>query len=110
MMSEDEMLELRPHCGLCDPDLLPDAADACICSYECTYCAHCVETKLHNVCPTCGGGLTPQPIRPKRAWRAGKTLGLGYHPASTTRVHSAFSDKDIAAHVARIKHIAPQDR
>ena len=33
------MLELRPNCELCDKDLPPDAADARICSYECTFCA-----------------------------------------------------------------------
>ncbi|MGC1774039.1 MAG: DUF1272 domain-containing protein, partial [Pseudolabrys sp.] len=27
------------------------SAEARICSYECTFCADCVETKLHNVCP-----------------------------------------------------------
>ncbi len=29
-------LELRPNCEGCDKDLPPDAADAMICSYECT--------------------------------------------------------------------------
>ncbi|MGH1557519.1 DUF1272 domain-containing protein [Caulobacter segnis] len=32
-----------------------------ICGYECTYCAGCAETVLHNVCPTCGGGLAARP-------------------------------------------------
>ncbi|WP_156916833.1 DUF1272 domain-containing protein [Leisingera aquimarina] len=60
------MLELRPNCELCDKDLPPDAADARICSYECTYCAECVEQVLHDVCPTCGGAFAPRPIRPRR--------------------------------------------
>ena len=51
------MLELRPNCELCDRDLPPDSAEARICSYECTYCADCVETILHNVCPACGLSL-----------------------------------------------------
>ncbi|MBL6677016.1 MAG: DUF1272 domain-containing protein, partial [Rhodobacteraceae bacterium] len=38
------MLELRPNCELCDKDLPPDSLEARICSYECTYCADCVET------------------------------------------------------------------
>lgn len=104
------MLELRPNCELCDKDLPPDAADARICSYECTYCTDCVETVLHNVCPTCGGGFAPRPIRPKRAWREELELGQGNHPASTKRVHSKFSREDIEAHVARLRHLKPEER
>ena len=72
------MLELRPNCEWCDKDLPPDAADARICSYECTYCAECVGSVLHNVCPTCGGGFTHRPIRPKAAHRDQLTLCLLY--------------------------------
>lgn len=104
------MLELRPNCELCDRDLPPDSPDARICSYECTYCVACVEGPLQNVCPTCGGGLAPRPIRPKRSWRPERKLGLTYHPASTVRVHSPFTRENIDAHVARIKDIAPKDR
>lgn len=104
------MLELRPNCELCDRDLPPDSREARICSYECTYCAHCVETVLDNVCPTCGGGFAPRPIRPRRSWREGKALGLEHHPASTVRVHSPYSAKDIQAHTDRIKAIAPDKR
>ena len=64
------MLELRPNCELCDKVLPPDSLEARICSYECTYCADCVETVLFNVCATCGGGLSARPIRPKNSWRA----------------------------------------
>jgi hypothetical protein len=104
------MLELRPNCELCDRDLPPHAVDARICSYECTYCADCVENVLHNVCPTCGGGFAPRPFRPMKAWRGEKTLGLKNQPASTVRVHSKYSMSDIVAHVDRIRHLAPQDR
>ncbi|UWQ75949.1 DUF1272 domain-containing protein [Leisingera sp. M658] len=104
------MLELRPNCELCDKDLPPDAPDARICSYECTYCAECAEQVLDNVCPTCGGGFAPRPIRPKRAWRAELKLGLGNHPASTERVHSTFTRADIEAHVVRIRDIKPEKR
>lgn len=65
------MLQLRPNCELCDADLPPDALNARICTYECTFCAACVEDKLHNVCPNCGGGFAPRPIRPARAHRKG---------------------------------------
>ncbi|WP_368187689.1 DUF1272 domain-containing protein [Aestuariibius sp. HNIBRBA575] len=90
--------------------MAPDASEARICSYECTYCADCVDRVLHNVCPTCGGGFAPRPIRPKTAFRDTHKLGLGHHPASATRVHSKFSAQDIAAHVARIKDIPPNQR
>ncbi len=73
-------LELRPNCECCDKDLPPDAADAMICSYECTFCAACVATALQKRCPNCGGGFAPRPIRP--AWR------LANDPAGTRRVLS----------------------
>ena len=104
------MLELRPNCAFCDRDLPPDSTDARICSYECTYCAHCAEQVLHDVCPTCGGTFAPRPIRPAKAWRPEKKLGLGHHPASSVRVHSPYSTADIRAHVGAIKHIPPRDR
>lgn len=104
------MLQLRPNCELCDKDLPPQSAEARICSYECTYCAHCVDTVLHNVCPTCGGGFAPRPIRPMQSWRPDEMLGLLNQPASKTRVHSKFTRADIDAHVARIRHLAPDMR
>lgn len=104
------MLELRPNCELCDTDLPPHSPDARICSYECTYCADCVEKVLHNVCPTCGGGFAPRPIRPQESWRADKKLGLKYHPASTLRVHSRYTMDEIISHVARIEALPPVAR
>jgi uncharacterized protein len=103
-------LELRPNCELCDKDLPPHSAEARICSYECTYCADCAEKVLHNVCPTCGGNFVPRPLRPMKSWRPEEKLGLGYNPASTTRVNTPYTMDNILAHVARIKDIAPQDR
>ncbi|WP_146344205.1 DUF1272 domain-containing protein [Falsiphaeobacter marinintestinus] len=104
------MLQLRPNCELCDCDLPPDSDAARICSYECTYCASCVETVLHNVCPTCGGGFVPRPIRPQTAWRPELKLGLQNHPVSETRRHSKFTRDDIDAHVAKIREIPPEQR
>ncbi|WP_421696317.1 DUF1272 domain-containing protein [Aestuariivirga sp.] len=104
------MLELRPNCELCDNDLPPQSSEARICSYECTYCAHCAEHVLHNVCPTCGGGFAPRPIRPLKAWRPEKKLGLINNPASPVRVHSKYLRADIAAHVDRIKDLPPDAR
>ena len=37
------MLQMRPGCECCDRDLPPDAADARICSFECTFCAACAD-------------------------------------------------------------------
>src|SRR5262249_19960170 len=43
-------LALRPNCECCDKDLPPSSSEARICSYECTFCADCVEQVLWNVC------------------------------------------------------------
>ncbi len=104
------MLELRPNCEWCDKDLPPDATDARICSYECTYCANCVEMILHNVCPTCGGGFAPRPIRPAKAYHQTPQLGLGNQPASTKRVTSRWSDEEVAAMAAWLRAVSPTDR
>ncbi|MES2833199.1 MAG: DUF1272 domain-containing protein [Pseudomonadota bacterium] len=72
------MLELRPNCGCCDRDLLFDSAEARICTFECTFCAGCVDGPLKGVCPNCGGGFTSRPIRPAHL--------LAKYPASTNRV------------------------
>ena len=101
-------LELRPNCELCDKDLPPNATDAHICTYECTFCADCVETVLLNVCPNCGGGLQPRPIRPVQAWRAG--LSLTDRPASTERHRSPYSRDEIAAFSARLHGVPPEKR
>jgi hypothetical protein len=58
------VLELRPNCECCNKDFPPHAPDAMICSFECTFCRDCVETRLGGRCPNCGGGLEPRPIRP----------------------------------------------
>ena len=68
-------LQLRPNCEYCDKDLPPDATEARICSYECTFCADCVENKLGNVCPNCGGGFVPRPIRPSQGMAARRVRG-----------------------------------
>jgi hypothetical protein len=72
------MLELRPGCECCDRDLPPGSTEALICSFECTFCASCAESKLGGICPNCGGELVARPRRP-----AGK---LATHPPSTLRV------------------------
>jgi uncharacterized protein len=101
-------LQLRPNCEYCDKDLPPHSMEARICSYECTFCADCVEHKLHNVCPNCGGGFVPRPVRPATEWRPG--VSIEKHPPSAKRVHLSYSLDDLAAHSARIQNIPPGDR
>ena len=75
------MLELRPNCECCNADLAPDAANAMICTFECTFCSRCAADVLKGRCPNCGGNLVSRPIRP-----ADK---LAKYPASTRRVFKA---------------------
>src|SRR3954463_4323174 len=101
-------LELRPNCECCDRDLPPNALDARICTFECTFCADCVEQRILDVCPNCGGGFTPRPIRPATEWRPG--LSVSKRPPSGKRVHLSYTWDDIASHTARIKDIPPEKR
>ncbi len=101
-------LELRPNCEGCDKDLPPNATDARICTFECTFCADCVETLLSNVCPNCAGGFAPRPIRPAREWRPG--LSVAKRPPSTKRVHLSWTREAIAAFVRDIAPIPPDER
>ncbi|NCT66896.1 MAG: DUF1272 domain-containing protein [Rhodanobacteraceae bacterium] len=78
------MLELRPHCECCGAPLAPDASDAMICSFECTFCAACVDGRLGGVCPNCGGGFERRPRRPAAL--------LARYPASTARRPLACAD------------------
>ena len=77
------MLTLKPNCECCDKDLPPDAPDARICSYECTFCASCADTRFGGACPNCGGNFVPRPVRPARM--------LAKQPASTERFNKAHA-------------------
>ena len=101
------MLELRPTCEHCNKVLPPASSEARICSYECTFCAACVEHVLSNVCPNCGGGFTPRPIRPARNWRGDNYLGKD--PAGTQVKHQPVDQalhRTFAIEIARL----PPDR
>jgi uncharacterized protein len=102
------MLELRPTCEHCNQALPPNSLEARICSYECTFCSGCVENVLFNVCPNCGGGFVPRPIRPARNWKGHNHLGAD--PASTTVKHRPV---DRAAHeqlVRQLGGLPPESR
>jgi hypothetical protein len=101
------VLELRPNCELCDRDL-PPTADARICSYECTFCPGCAENELHGVCPNCGGGFVPRPIRPAKAWREG--TGLVNDPPGTRRRSPSYSREEIDALAATLRDVPPAER
>jgi len=101
-------LELRPNCECCNRDLPPDSSLARICSYECTFCADCVDNVLFNVCPNCGGGFAPRPIRPATEWRPG--LSVAKRPPSCKRVLLSYTREDIAAHSQLIREIPPENR
>jgi uncharacterized protein len=68
------MLALRPNCECCNTDLAADAANARICSFECTFCAECVAHRLP-------GGRCPN--RPAEK--------LAKFPASVQRVSKAHA-------------------
>jgi hypothetical protein len=72
------MLQLRPNCECCNRDLPNESTEARICTFECTFCSDCAETRLGHTCPNCGGELVRRPRRPVAA--------LTRHPASTERV------------------------
>ena len=77
------MLELRPNCECCDTDLPGDSPDALICSFECTFCRACADTRLQGRCPNCAGQLVARPTRVGQA--------LVNNPASTQRVSKAHA-------------------
>jgi hypothetical protein len=102
------MLELRPTCEHCNKPLPPDSLEARICSYECTFCATCVDDVLENVCPNCGGGFVPRPVRPSTSWKGGNSLGKD--PASTTVKHRPVDEAAHSRFSAAIKAIPPHER
>ena len=72
------MMKLKPNCECCDRDLPPESLEAVICTFECTFCRDCAETKLGGACPNCGGNFSARPIRPANK--------LEKNPPSTVRV------------------------
>lgn len=102
------MLELRPTCEHCDKPLPPASPEARICSFECTFCATCVETVLAGICPNCGGNFTPRPIRPAKDWNGENFLGK--YPAGTRRRHRPVDQAAHAALVESLRGTPPERR
>jgi len=102
------MLELRPNCEHCTRALPPASLEARICSYECTFCADCVEQVLGNVCPNCGGGFEPRPIRPARNWKDDNYLDKD--PAGTRVKHRPVDRAVHAAFATALRSLPPQKR
>jgi hypothetical protein len=102
------MLELRPTCEHCNKALPPASLEARICSYECTFCAACVEDVLGNVCPNCGGGFVARPIRPAHNWKNDSYLGKD--PAGGRVKHRPVDPTLHRAFAARIGTLSPEQR
>ncbi|PLW67081.1 DUF1272 domain-containing protein [Pseudohalioglobus lutimaris] len=102
------MLEIRPTCENCNIALPPSSTDAMICSYECTFCKHCVDTVLENVCPNCGGGFCHRPVRPARNLRNDNYLGK--HPASGVVVFKPVDVEQHRAFSSSVKQVLPNAR
>jgi hypothetical protein len=69
---------------------------------------HVRDNVLENVCPNCGGGFVPRPIRPSNNWK-GDTY-LGKDPASTKVRHRPIDLAEHARFSAAIKTIPPHKR
>ena len=102
------MLELRPTCEHCNTSLPPASLEARICSFECTFCETCVRDVLGDVCPNCGGGFMPRPIRPSANWKGENFLGK--YPASTKVRHKPVDAAMHAVFAASLAAIPPEQR
>ncbi len=102
------MLELRPSCEGCGKLLPPDASDAMICTYECTFCEVCALTQLRNVCPNCGGNFQRRPIR-----RRARSVTMRLSTKRRTRASSndtaqrRQANADTHQRTARCRHSSP---
>lgn len=96
------MLELRPVCENCGKKLPNESTEAMICTYECTFCADCVNNILQNVCPNCGGGFEKRPNRPKAQ--------LLKHPAKQEEYFMPVGKEKFPKLLLRMKDILPEQR
>ncbi len=96
------MLELRPTCENCNKALPPNSTEAMICTFECTFCKDCVERIFENVCPNCGGGFVPRPIRPAAL--------MEKYPATTAVTHKPVDLEKFQSKKDKNKAVPPQKR
>lgn len=86
------MLEIRPNCECCDRDVSV-RDEVYICTFECTWCAACVETFPGRACLNCGGDLQRRPVRPAHL--------LEKFPPSTKRVVKPDCAEQVRASASR---------
>jgi uncharacterized protein len=67
-----------------------------------------VERVLANVCPNCGGGFQPRPIRPAGEWRPG--ISCAKRPPSAERVRMSYAPGEVKAFSERLKNVPPAER
>jgi hypothetical protein len=96
------MLEMRPVCEHCGKALPNDSSEAMICTFECTFCADCVNDVLQNVCPNCGGGFSSRPTRPAAL--------LGKYPVETRVLHRPVDLQKFEPLLQRNKLTDPRKR
>ena len=96
------MLELRPICENCGKDLPNESTEAMICTFECTFCADCVNNVLFNVCPNCGGGFEKRPSRPKEK--------LVRNPPKGERYFKPVDVKNFEPLLMKNRNIKPNER
>ena len=96
------MLQLKPNCEHCGKLLPNESNEAMICTFECTFCAECVETVLLNVCPNCGGGFEKRPTRPSHL--------LAKYPASKEHFVKSIDPKTFAEQLLKLKDVDPRKR
>ena len=101
------MLELRPCCEHCAKLLPPESGEAMICTFECTFCSACVEL-LNNICPNCGGGFVPRPVRPVTNWHNGNYLGDC--PATSKVTHKPVDFEAHAKLCEAVGNLPPHSR
>jgi uncharacterized protein len=106
------MLELRPSCEHCNRPLPPSSTEARICSFECTFCAGCVERVLGNVCPNCGANcgraFERRPIRPALDRKGGNYLGA--YPPSMKVTYRPIDPEAQRVLREAVGHLAPESR
>ncbi|MBA2611064.1 MAG: DUF1272 domain-containing protein [Bacteroidetes bacterium] len=101
------MLDIRPSCEHCDKALPNDSNEAMICTFECTFCADCVNTILQNVCPNCGGGFEKRPTRPSNCLT---TNCVTNYPVSTEKKFKPVNMEKFKFVLDTFKSISPNKR